>query len=237
MQTVKVFDDEQFLRTIPPPERTASYTPIHHGSIISKIAEEADRNNLNILSKSYSAARDGKVIVGNYNIFADDPKFQMRIMFKNSYDKSVSFGLACGASIICCTNGLISGEYTLKRKHTGTADQRVDYFISESIKELGDYYYKLKADADNLSTIGIDRATTYDLIGRMFIDEGIINSMQLNIVKDQLLNSQNFTPITEYNFTAWDLYNAVTESLKKSHPTTYIADHANLHSLMLNQFA
>ena len=237
MQTVKRFDNEVFLNSIVIPEKTISYTPIPHGSVINKIKEELSRNNLQLDSSNYSIAKTGNVVVGNYNIIADDPKFQMRIMFKNSYDKSVSFGIASGVSVFVCSNGVISGEFTLKRKHTGTADQRVDYFISESVKELGDYYYKLKADADRLSTIGIDKSTTYDLIGKMFIEEGIINSMQLNIVKDQLLNSQNFTPITEYNFTAWDLYNAVTESLKRSHPTTYIADHANLHQLMINQFA
>ena len=237
MQTVKRFETEQFLNGIVIPEKTLSYTPIPHGNIINKLKEELDRNNLQLDSSNYVTAREGKVVVGNYNIIADDPKFQMRIMFKNSYDKSVSFGIASGVSVFVCSNGMVCGEFTLKRKHTGTADQRVNYFISESIKELGDYYYRLKEDADRLSTIGIDKSTTYDLIGKMFIDEGIINSMQLNIVKDQLLNSQNFTPITEYNFTAWDLYNAVTESLKKSHPTTYIADHANLHQLMLDQFA
>lgn len=40
-------------------------------------------------------------------------------------------------------------------------------------------------------------------------------------------NSKNFNLITSNEFTAWDLYNAVTESLKKSHPTTYISDHSN----------
>ena len=228
---------ERELNTISWPSFESSYTPISHSSILDMLREEGDKNNLNLSNLKMIGNSSGTKLLGIMDVIGDDLNYGMRIAFRNSYDKSIPFGLALGAVVFICSNSVIAGEVNYRRKHIGDAIADTKEYISEGLKYIKEIYSKSIEDATKLSTIGIDRSTTYDLIGRMFIDEGIINSMQLNIVKEQLLNSQNFTPITEYNFTAWDLYNAVTESLKKSHPTTYIADHANLHTLMLDQFA
>ena len=236
METVKRFNTEEFLLEIPFPSRTTSYTPIPHSSVINKIREEADKNNLIVSSTNYSTARNGNVVVGNFNFYADDPRFEMRLMFKNSYDKTVSFGIASGCSVFVCSNGMVTGEFALKRKHTGDADYDVDDFIVNALKELNEYYQRVKRDALILETISLINSEVYNILGQLFIENEIINSMQLNIVKNELFNSKNFNLITSNEFTAWDLYNAVTESLKKSHPTTYISDHSNLHNIFKTLF-
>ena len=138
MKTVDIFDNESFLMNVPYPIRTDSYTPISHEAIINKVKEELDKNSLVLTSSSYNSARNGRVVVGNYNISAGNPDYMMRIMFKNSYDKSVSFGMASGLNVFICTNGCVSGEYSLKRKHTGIADKDVDSYIEEAIKGISD---------------------------------------------------------------------------------------------------
>ena len=185
METVKRFNTEEFLLEIPYPSRTTSYTPIPHSSVINKIREEADKNNLIVSSSNYSTARNGNVVVGNFNFYADDPRFEMRLMFKNSYDKSVSFGIASGCSVFVCSNGMVTGEFALKRKHTGSADYDVDSFIVNALKELNDYYQRVKRDALILETISLINAEVYNILGQLFIENEIINSMQLNIVKNE----------------------------------------------------
>lgn len=236
MQTVKLYDNtEEFLYEIPVPERTESYTPISHRNVIDKIREEADKNNIVISSYNYSVGRNGRVLVGNFNFNAGDPEFEMRMMFKNSYDKSVSFGVATGINIMVCTNGCISGEYALKRKHTGDADNNVDSYIEEAMKSLYEYFERIKRDAMLFKVIEFTEKSAAEFAGRLFMQD-VISSMQLNIVKKQLYENDKFNICTSEDFTAWDFYNSINEALKKSHPTTYIKDHVNLHQFMLDNF-
>lgn len=236
MKTVDIFDNESFLMNVPYPIRTDSYTPISHEAIINKVKEELDKNSLILASSSYNSARNGRVVVGNYNISAGNPDYMMRIMFKNSYDKSVSFGMASGLSIICCTNGSVSGEYSLKRKHTGIADKDVDGYIEEAIKGIGDYYERLVADMTLLRDISLTEKEASHITGELYLLGDVINGMQLNIVKDELYNSKNFVHIDSELFSAFDWYQSITESLKKSHPTRFISDHAELHQFVKNRF-
>jgi hypothetical protein len=236
MKSNPIYYDEAFLRTVALPVRTDSYTPIPHLSVIDKIREELDKNNLMIDSFEYLTARDAKVLVGNYNISAGNPDYQMRIMFKNSYDKTVSFGMTSGISVFLCTNGALTGEDTLKRKHTGDADLDIDSYIGESVKSISDYYERLVKDLTNLKQYPMDNLFATSLAGRLFMIENVISSMQLNIVKEQLYESKHFKHMDDDEFSAFDFYQAITESLKKSHPTTYIADHANLHTFMMKIF-
>ena len=236
MQTVKLYDNtEEFLYEIPVPERTESYTPISHRNVIDKIREEADKNNIVISRYNYSVGRNGRVLVGNFNFNAGDPEFEMRMMFKNSYDKSVSFGLGAGISVVICTNGLIAGENILKRKHTGDADNNVEIYIEEVMKSLHEYFERIRRDAMLFKVIEFTEKAAAEFAGRLFMQD-VINSMQLNIVKKQLYENDKFNICTSEDFTAWDFYNSINEALKKSHPTTYIKDHVNLHQFMLDNF-
>ena len=228
---------ERELNMITWPSFESSYTPISHSNVLDMLREEGDKNNLVLSNLKMIGNNSGTKLLGIMDVIGDDLNYGMRVAFRNSYDKSIPFGLALGAVVFICSNSVIAGEVNYRRKHVGDAITDTKEYISEGLKYIKETYIKSIKDADRLSGIGITAPVAYELIGKMFIEEEIINSMQLNIVKDQLLNSQNFTPITAHNFTAWDLYNAVTESLKKSHPATYIADHANLHQLMLTEFA
>jgi len=66
------------------------------------------------------------------------------------------------------------------------------------------------------------------------MEHEFINSLQLNIIKKECESSNKFTTIYEPGYTAWDLYNNVTHSLKESSPTTYLQDHIDLHQFMMS---
>jgi hypothetical protein len=59
---------------------------------------------------------------------------------------------------------------------------------------------------------------------------------QLSIIKDEFMNSLNFRHLTSPDFTAYDLYNHITESLKISHPINYFNNHIETHKVFEETF-
>ena len=72
--------------------------------------------------------------------------------------------------------------------------------------------------------------------GNLFFEQGAISSVQLNIIKDQMWHSDKFRHIDDKDFSAYDMYNHITESLKRSHPLCYIQNHVTVHKLFEDTF-
>lgn len=82
------------------PEKTSTYSPVPHGEIISHLLEGLDKKGLSVASENYNIAKNGQQVVGCFNIHSGDADMQQRVMFKNSYDKSMAVGFASGGSVI-----------------------------------------------------------------------------------------------------------------------------------------
>jgi hypothetical protein len=158
-------------------------------------------------------------------------------MFRNSYDKSMSFAFLEGTCVWICSNGCIkSDEMQFKRVHKGTADEDAMFSIDEGFNRIDIEFNKVKEDMIAFKDCHVDKDTMYDLIGNLFFEQAAISSVQLNIIKDQLNNSDKFRHLVDPDFSAYDLYNHITESLKRSHPMNYVQDHVATHKLFENRF-
>ena len=161
----------------------------------------------------------------------------MNMMFgyKNSYDKSMSAAYALGAQIMICSNSAVNGDEMLMRKHTGKANEDIKKSITEGIKRMGDNFRKIESDFSYLKEVEITKKTCAELIGDLYINEQIITSHQLSLLK-QIQNGE----VENYNYgienTAFNLYQDISHSLKSSHPLKYISNHANLHRYFINEF-
>jgi len=232
MIKLNLIPDRDILLNAPLPEKTNTYTPIPNEFILNLIEEECHKNNLIILNENYKSTLEGDKFIGLFDIQSSNSNIGMRLGFKNSYDKSMSFGLAVGAVVYACTNGMICGEINLKRKHTGNANEIAKEKIRIGIESIQETFERLLQDKNKMDNVAINSKINAELIGRMFLEENIINSIQLNCIKDQLYNSTNFRKITDREYTMWDMYNHITESLKLTHPITFIQKHIDLHNFI-----
>ena len=235
MRLVKNFD-EHFVSRVQLPVPTASYSPLAHNWIIDTLREEGDKQNLSLTNLNIIGNNLGTKIIGTFDVMAGNDTYGMRVAFKNSYDKSMPFAMALGAVIFVCSNSVISGEINYKRKHTGIAMTDSKKYITEGLSFIGDYYERLVTDMNLLSGISLTEKEASHITGELYLLGDVINGMQLNIVKDELYNSKNFVHIDSELFSAFDWYQSITESLKKSHPTRFISDHAELHQFVKNRF-
>ena len=83
------------------PVATNTYAPVAHGDIILHTLEALDKRNLQVVSENYVIGNGGKQVIGCFNINTNlDSEMNMRLMFRNSYDKSMSLAYVSGAQVI-----------------------------------------------------------------------------------------------------------------------------------------
>lgn len=215
------------IKEIPLPAKTDSYSPVAHADIIESVYEQLDKANLVVKSSNVKFARNGQQMIGTMAIESYDSEMGFKIALRNSYDKSMSVGFASGGNVWVCSNGSISGDIKLVRKHTGLVNQEIKLKIIESINAFEPALEELIVDREKLKTVELSKRLQAELVGRMFLEQDIITSTQINIIKREMDFSEHFK-----DNTLWSLYNWTTESLKQSHPSSYIEDHVKVHKFL-----
>jgi hypothetical protein len=226
--------DREHLNSINLPKKTDSYSPMPYRDVIDMTMEALDKANLKIVEERYIVAKQGKQAQGHYNITSGDNEMQMRLIWHNSYDKTMPLRWAVGGNVIVCSNGVVSGDMgAFKRRHTGTILEEYKEVVAESITKAGDTFKKLQMDRDRMKEIEISKKVRAQLVGQMFIDDAIINSTQLNILAREIQN-----PSFNYNAdnSLWQLYNHTTVALRDSHPRHSIAQHIEVHNFFKKNF-
>lgn len=217
------------LMSVPVPNHAGRYCPIPHSVFLQELQEKLYAKNMIIKDERYLTDASRQVMTGWFSLKNDtDSEISPSISFINSYNKTKKASIRASALVLVCKNGMMghveNGHYT--RKHLGTtalSDFRshMDLVIDGVEQE----FERLIKNKEELKKVEIDSKIRAYLIGDMYINEGIINSTQLSIVKKEIEFSKNFTDTT-----AWSLYNHITEALKDNHPLNYEKQHIKTHT-------
>lgn len=221
---------------------SSTYTPVPNKVIMDLIESKIQGNGLTLQSDEYkvSTSKEGLVkgVIGAYNITTADNDFGQRVMFRNSYDKSMSFAIVVGSVVWICSNGCISGDYQYKRVHRGVFENNTSTTMQDVIENINGGFTMLQNSFEHnrkqlldLKNFEIGPQDAYNILGELFFTMTVLNVSQMSIVKRELSHSHNFKHLGDKDFTAYDLYNHITESLKTSHPLTYISDHVKTHKM------
>lgn len=216
------------------PTETRTYKPVTHQQLIDLTLKSIDDAGFKLDKEMYSAARDGEVANGRYTISnVADSEMQLQIGWQNSYDKTMSLKFAMGTRILICSNGCVSGDYgAFRKRHKGDIQDFTPHAITEYIKYAGDVFSLMQMERDRMKQVELNKRTTAELIGRMFIEDQIIQSTQLNIIKKEL-----DAPTYDYGApgSLWELYQYTTYSMKGLHPSLWMESHVNAHSFFANE--
>lgn len=229
------------------PWNNDTYTPVSNKLIMDMIEDKLTQNGLIIKNQSYKTSKTDKGLVkgviGNYDISTGDGEFGQRVAFRNSYDKSMSFAIVVGTCVWICENGSISGDYQYKRIHRGVITDNSSTTIDDIVENIDGSFKQIQVafehnvkQLNELKHFEVSPNDAYQVLGELFFHQEVINISQMSIIKKELEYSQNFRHLGAADFTAWDLYNSVTESLKTSHPITYLNDHIKTHKLFEQLF-
>jgi hypothetical protein len=153
----------------------------------------------------------------------------LSIGFRNSYDKSMSVGIAVGASVFVCDNLALTGEVTVMRKHTTNVWSDLEELAITTIYRSKSNFHRITEDAELMQHQEIDDDQAYRQLGYLY-GHGIITPRQIPVVKSEWLKPSyiDFTPRTQ-----WSFYNACTEALKSTPPTKIMESHIALHDAIM----
>jgi len=222
------------LLAVVPPTDTRTYKAISHGQLIDLTLEGIHGSGFQLGRQNYSMAREGNVANGHYTITdVADSEMQIQIGWQNSYDKSITLKWAMGVHIFICSNGCISGDMgAFKRKHQGSIQEFTPQAISEYIKTAAEVFVSMQKQREQMKQIELTKRVTAEILGRMVVDNEIITTTQLNIIKRELDK-----PTHNYGAqnSMWELYQFVTFSMKEIHPTLWMDDHIHAHEFFTNE--
>lgn len=226
---------KSILIATPVPKKTESYSPVPHEKVINMVLESLDKANMKIVSERYLSARNGRQGMGFLDLAGGgDEEMLIKLIWHNSYDKSMPLRAALGSNVIVCGNGMVRGDMgAFKRKHTGTVLTEFEESIKRYIGEAGETFRKLIQDRERMKEIKITKRTCAELIGRMHIENDIITATQVGIMKKELE-----TPTFNYKAdgTVWQLYNHATFAMKEDHPQFHLQRHMDVHDFFTKEY-
>lgn len=225
---------KQQLLAVDVPIQTSTYKPFSHGKVIDLTLEALYQSGFSLASESYISTKSGEVATGKYTIKnVADNEMQLQIAWLNSYNKTKRLVWGIGSQVIICQNGMIRADMgAFKKKHQGDIQDYSPKTITEYIKRAADVFKKLHDEREAMKQVQVDKTVIAQLLGDMFLNEDIITSTQLNIIKREIQ-----APSFDYNSdnSLWQLYNHTTLSLKDIHPSLYMETHQAAHTYFVNK--
>ena len=218
------------LRSIPLPEETDTYTPVGHYDLAMNLAKVAQGMlpDYSLNNSKYGIARDGKQMFGVHSFKNGSDDMGLCIGFRNSYDKSMSVGIAIGAIVFVCDNLALTGDITVMRKHTRNVIQDLEEMTITTIYRSKSNFHRIEQDAEMMSEQALNNDSAYRLLGFLF-GRGVLSPRQLPVVKREWL-SPGFDDFKPRNL--WSFYNACTEALKMAPPAKIMEKHIQLHDFL-----
>lgn len=227
--------NKQFLIDTSVPETSRTYKAVAHEELMNITLESIDKCGFTLIKEVYTSSREGQRANGKYHLsYGNDNEMGLMIAWQNSYDKKLSLKFGIGTVVYICENGCICADMgRFKSKHVGDVQQITPHTLQEYICRAGDTFDKMIVERQKMKEIEITKKATAELLGRLFIEDAIITSTQLNIIKNQLER-----PSYDYGAegTVWELMNHCTLAQKEAKPELWMDQSINLHRFYTKEF-
>lgn len=208
----------QELKTIPVPEETATYVPVGHGEVAEIVKRIGSAYLGECLSSGYGLSKDGLQMFGVHRFKSPLPnELTTTIGFRNSLNKTLSWGVLGGSGILVCDNQCFFGEFVATRKHTRNvmrdAIANTEYVAKsiyagvDGLPPLFDQFMRTKTI---LQATPINDDQAFAFLG-IALGRKVIRAQH----HKRALKEWKVPRYTEWkDRNAWSLYNACTEAMK-----------------------
>jgi hypothetical protein len=204
---------------IPVPKDTNTYKAISVRSIFNTIDSLTTVKRFNIVQEHLEIAQKGQQQKMRFGFATDDSKFHFEIAVLNSYNKTLALKAAGGVSVAVCFNGMILGDVKIQEKHMGTIQTDLDEFFIDLFDTQEILLKEAQIKWQRYNSILLNKADVHNLIGELYLEQELVNSEQLSIIKKELTSPSIYTDVTPKSLN--HLYQAVTYAQRGTHPTLY----------------
>lgn len=118
-------EEVRAIRPVTPPAAGLRWAPIRHGHLVDTIMAEVELRGWHITDARFGLGRDGAdlagaFLLGNVAGVVVPAGAELSLGFINSNSRRYALHLTVGANIMCCTNGLCTGNILINRVHDHT---------------------------------------------------------------------------------------------------------------------
>ena len=201
------------LMNIRTPEPTLSWSPLPHHELLEKVESRLVDNGMKIRNCSHTTSHGNARYFGTVELCAEPGRDYRRMVgIRNSHDKRHSASIVAGARVVCCANGMFTGEFLcLARKHTSRLHEDLDERLDESFGRLLQEWVLNDRRISMYKEKRLSDADAHDLLVRAMDADALPPSAIPKILREWREPwHAEFHPRN-----AWSLHNAVTETLKE----------------------
>jgi len=211
--------NENEIYSIPTPPRTKTWGVLAHGEVVEimKCACRDSGMEPNEASKKYEVSKKGKRLFATWTFANNEGQtIAPTIGFRNSIDKSLSFGIVGGLRVIVCSNLDFAGEFTFFRKHTGNLSikEAITYAKQSTFKivrNIGHQIVRLKSYRYVDMDINSIKAYKYDLLANKIISVPELKTLDECFIKERKISIAD----GYLNDNLYILHSSVTRLLKE----------------------
>jgi len=215
------------LKDIPTPEPTKTWRPVSHYALAQALIVEAQNLGLKLHEEAWRV-EDGamypkpgeKVVVPGARLYGTldfeapdemDRTIVPSIGIIHANDQSAPMTVFFGAHVMICENGVRTGEFTYKRKHTSGLD--IDHIVETVFARMKDETARVQMVHRRMQGLPLttDQA---DLLAVKSARAGAFSSSQiLQVVRE--FDCPSYEDFGKMPRSLWRFYNASTHIMKK----------------------
>jgi len=217
----------EMVEAVQVPTPTRSWRPVPYSHAIEYLHTTIERElKLPVVGEAYGLNKAGDQMFGVITLDTGNAEHGLSIGLRQSYNKSLSLGLAVGAQVFVCDNLAFSGSaFKVLRKNTLNVWRDFKALVKAQVDVALGHYDSIQVDIGKLKSIPCNVRRGYSFLGVM-MGEGLLTPTQATVAFDDWTKPRH-EAFAERNL--WGLYNAVTEGLKKGAPAKLLDRHAKAH--------
>ena len=224
------------LRAVKVPEATRTYQPVSHYDMAFNLGnvtrELLTPKGYTFVKEQYGLGREGQKFFGLFQYRNGGTEMGMAVAFRNSYDKSMSAGIAIGAQVFVCDNLAFSGDICVMKKHTANIIESLRNEMITAVFNSVCKYEQVHKHLDYFRTLPIDNNRGFEIIGRLAGEE-VITATEVNESFRQWKKPE-YPEFGERN--VYSLYNSVTCALRSAPPQRILEAHKRLHEAFIGLY-
>lgn len=172
------------LDMVPMPEYTSTHRPVAYGDAVDYLKHQIQALDLRIRGEQYGLNKAGDQMFGLISAEPEstgDKSHCLSFGLRQSYNKTLSMGLAVGAQVLVCDNLCFSGDaFKVLRKNTLNVWRDFQAMVAIQMKMAFAHYDSVKADMAILKDTPCNVRRGYSFLGVM-VGEGLMTPTQANV--------------------------------------------------------
>lgn len=218
------------LKNLPLPEATATFKPVPFYDFVTKVLDGLYDRRMRTVNEQYIISSDGMKLFGLIEIEQEYDGVRFAVGLRSSNNKSMKLALACGYRVLCCSNGMLSGDFMpLSVKHSANLD--LDDALALGVDRIRRRFGNVQTEINEKKAKELTDNRAESLIYKAFTYGKFPVSLFRAVHREYFVepSHKEFAPRTLFS-----LENAFTSSFKRLQPMQQFEQTSRLAKFLLN---